>query len=106
MRNQQTGHRMAHNRKEGAVEIDGTTQDMAADGGDGRWPVWKLAVMLYVFAATAVAINLFMLGLIGTWVGLPALSPMLVLALSVPLGVPAAWASGRWVRGLLDEAAD
>ena len=104
MRNQQTGHRMAHNRKEGAVEIDGTTQDMAADDGDGRWPVWKLAVVLYVFAAGAVAINLFMLGLVGLWIGLPPLSPALVLMLSVPLGVPAAWASGRWVRGLLDEA--
>lgn len=69
-----------------------------------RWPIWKLAVMLYVFAATAVAINLFMLGLLGQWVGLPALSPELVLVLSVPLGVPAAWASGHWVRHLLDEA--
>ena len=72
---------------------------------DGRWPVWRLALLLYVFAATAVAINLFMLGLLATWVGLPALSPMQVLALSVPLGVPAAWASGIWVRGLLDEGA-
>lgn len=75
----------------------------AAEGG--RWPVWRLALLLYVFAATAVAINLFMLGLLATWVGLPALSPMRVLALSVPLGVPAAWASGVWVRGLLDEGA-
>ena len=32
---------------------------------DDRWPVWKLALMLYVFAAGAVAINLFMLGLLG-----------------------------------------
>ena len=28
-----------------------------------RWPVWKLAALLYVFAAGAVAINLFMLGI-------------------------------------------
>lgn len=76
------------------------------EGPEGRWPVWKLAVMLYVFAATAVAINLFMLGLVGLWVGMPPLSPMLVLMLSIPLGVPAAWASGRWVRHLLDEAAE
>lgn len=78
----------------------------SADARDDRWPVWRLAVLFYVFAAGAVAINLFMLSLIGTWIGLPALSPMQVLALSVPLGVPAAWASGVWVRGLLDEAAD
>lgn len=75
-------------------------------GAQDRWPVWKLAVMLYVFAATAVAINLFMLGLLGQWVGLPAMSPELVLILAVPLGVPAAWASGLWVRRLLDQAAD
>lgn len=36
-----------------------------------RWPVWKLAILLYPFAAGAVAINLFMLGLIGPWLGLP-----------------------------------
>lgn len=82
--------------------MDGVTEDATRD----RWPVWKLAVLLYVFAAGAVAINLFMLGLIGTWVGLPALSPMQVLALSAPLGVPAAWASGRWVRHLLDEGSE
>lgn len=72
-------------------------------GAAGHWPVWKLAVLLYVFAATAVAINLFMLGLLGQWVGFPALSPVQVLAASAPLGVPAAWAAGRWVRRLLDE---
>lgn len=76
-----------------------------SDGPDagGRWPIWRLAVLLYVFAAGAVAINLFMLGLMWQAIGLPALSPRLVLILSVPLGVPAAWASAIWVRGLLDE---
>lgn len=97
MRNEQTGRNRGHNRRDNAM--DAVTEDATRD----RWPVWKLAVVLYVFAAGAVAINLFMLGLIGLWVGLPPMSPMLVLALSVPLGVPAAWASGRWVRRLLDE---
>lgn len=73
---------------------------------DERWPVWKLAILLYVFAATAVAINLFMLGLLGQAVGLPALSPLTALMLSGPLGIPAAWAAGRWARHLLDEAAE
>ncbi len=81
-----------------------TTEDCDGAGRAGRWPVWKLAAMLYVFAAGAVAINLFMLGLLGQWLGLPALSPVQVLAISVPLGVPAAWAAGQWVRHLLDEA--
>lgn len=73
---------------------------------DEKWPVWKLAVMLYVFAATALAINLFMLGLLLQVFGFAAMSPLLVLKLSVPLGIPAAWASGMWVRHLLDEADD
>lgn len=81
-----------------------------ADGGgakddDGRWPVWKLAIVLYPFAATAVAINLFMLALIGLAVGLPNLSPKAALIGAVVLGIPATWLAGRWVRGLLDEAA-
>jgi hypothetical protein len=67
--------------------------------------VWKLAVVLYPFAAAAVAINLFLLALMGQAVGLPALSPGAALGLSGPFGVPAAWAAGRWVRRLLDAGA-
>lgn len=73
---------------------------------NNRWPVWKLSVLLYVFAAGAVAINLFMLGLLGQSLGLPALSPVTALIAALILGIPAAWASGRWVRHLLDEAAE
>lgn len=69
-----------------------------------KWSVAKLAVLLYPFAAPAVAINLFMLGLIAHRIGLPALSPTLTLLVSLPLGIPAAWVAGRWVRGLMDEA--
>ncbi|MBL4928745.1 hypothetical protein [Fuscibacter oryzae] len=69
-----------------------------------RWPVWKLALLLYVFAAGAVAINLFMLGLLMQAVGFAALSPVVALGLSVPLGIPAAWAAGAWVHRLLAEA--
>jgi hypothetical protein len=52
-----------------------------------------------------VAINLFLAGLIAHKTGFAALPPVLALWLSLPLGVPAAWLCGRWVRGLLDEAA-
>lgn len=69
---------------------------------DGRWPVWALALVLYMFAAGAVAINLFMLGLLGQALGFTALSPGAALMLSGPLGLPAAWLAGRWVRRLLD----
>lgn len=71
----------------------------------GRWPVWKLALLLYPFAAAAVAINLFMLALMARALDWPNLSPELSVLLSIGLGVPAAWACGRWVRRLLDEAA-
>ncbi len=71
---------------------------------DGRWPLWKLGVLLYPFTAAAVAINLFMLGLMGQAIGLPALSPVTALGLSVVLGIPATWAAARWVRHLIDEA--
>jgi hypothetical protein len=60
--------------------------------------------MLYPFVAASVAINLFMLGLMGQAAGLPALSPILSLMLSLPLGLPASWAAARWLRHLLDEA--
>ena len=70
------------------------------------WPVWKLSLLLYVFAAGAVAINLFMLGLLLQAVGFTALSPTQSVVISIFLGVPAAWAAGRWVRHLLDEAND
>jgi len=72
---------------------------------ESRWPVWKLGLLLYPFVAAAVAINLFMLGLIANWVDWPPLSPLAALAWSVPLGVPATWWAARWLRRLLDEAA-
>jgi hypothetical protein len=66
--------------------------------------VWKLAVLLYPFAAPAVAINLFLVGLIGHRIGLPEIAPVTALWWSLPLGIPAAWASGRWARQLIDTA--
>lgn len=71
---------------------------------DGRWPTGKLAILLYPFSAAAVAINLFLLSLMGQAIGLSALSPATCLWLSLPLGLPATWAAARWVRGLMDEA--
>ncbi len=68
------------------------------------WSVWKLAVLLYVFAAGAVAINLFMLGLLLQAFGFTALSPVTAVLAAIPLGVPAAIAAGKWARHLLDEA--
>ena len=71
-----------------------------------RWPVWKLALLLYPFVAAAVAINLFLLSLLGQFVGLPVMSPVTAMIASTGLGLPATWLSGKWVRKLIDEAED
>ena len=85
----------------GGVRRGRLTRDPA---DDGRWPVWRLAVLLYPFAAAAAAINVFLLALLGRAVGLASLSPSAALALGALLGVPAAWWSGCRLRALMDQA--
>nr|WP_170541858.1 hypothetical protein [Ruegeria arenilitoris] len=75
-----------------------------APATDGRWPVWKLAILLYPATALTVAINLFLAGLIAHALGFGAVTPVAALIWCVPLGVPASWLAGRWVRRLMDEA--
>jgi hypothetical protein len=60
--------------------------------------------LLWPFATAAVAINLFLLGLIGVAMDLPGIAPGTALWLSLPLGLPATWAAARWVAGLIAEA--
>ena len=84
----------------------GTKDDPGEKPMDDRWEVSKLALLLYVFAAGPVAINLFMLGLIVQGFGLAALSPAATLAVSVPLCIPAGRLAGRRVHSPLDQAAD
>lgn len=69
-----------------------------------RWSRRKLAVVVFPFVTAAVAVNLFLASLLGASLGIPVLSPLHALALSVPLGIPAAWAAARWVDHLLDQA--
>lgn len=64
----------------------------------------KLHLLLWPFATATVAINLFLLGLIGVALGLPAIAPVTALWLSVPLGLPATWLAARWVASLIAEA--
>ncbi|NVO25369.1 hypothetical protein [Donghicola mangrovi] len=66
----------------------------------------RLALALYPFVAAAVAINLFMAGLLSQSVGLPALPPLAALLAAIPLGVPATALAVRWVRQLLAEAGE
>lgn len=67
-------------------------------------PSWRLMALLWPFATAAVAINLFLLGLIGIAIGLPAIAPITALWLSLPLGLPFTWLSARWVASLIAEA--
>ena len=69
-----------------------------------RRSLWRLGLILAPFVWGAVAINLFMLALLGQAIGLPALSPETTVLVSIPLGIPAAWASALWARHLMDEA--
>ncbi|WP_281972624.1 hypothetical protein [Ruegeria faecimaris] len=80
----------SHSRKEPATE--------------GKWPVWKLAILLYPASALTVAINLFLAGLIANRAGFGVIEPVTAILWSIPLGVPACWFAGRWVRSLMDEA--
>ncbi len=67
-------------------------------------PPWRLYLLLYPVTVLAVAINLFMLGLLWQAVGWPALAPVRALLISLPLGLPVNWAVTRWIKGLIDEA--
>lgn len=67
-------------------------------------PSWRLIALLWPFATAAVAINLFLFGLIGLAIGLPSMQPVTALWLSLPLGLPATWAAARWVASLIAEA--
>ncbi len=64
----------------------------------------RLYLLLYPFTALAVAINLFLLGLMWQAIGLPAITPLTALMACVPLGLPVNWWITKWVRGLIDEA--
>ena len=63
-----------------------------------------MALLLYPFVTGAVAINLFMAGLLVQFLGWGALTPVAALLWSLPLGVPASFAFGAWVRRLMDRA--
>ncbi|SHM37562.1 hypothetical protein SAMN05444389_10825 [Paracoccus solventivorans] len=64
----------------------------------------RLALILAPFVWGAVAINLFMLALIGRALGWPSLSPVATILVALPLTLPATWLATRWIGGLIDEA--
>ncbi|MEY4304450.1 MAG: hypothetical protein RIT52_625 [Pseudomonadota bacterium] len=66
--------------------------------------LWWLGAILWPFVAGAVAINVFLLGLIFASAGGQAIAPIPALIWALPLSVPATWAAARWVRRLIREA--
>lgn len=68
------------------------------------WSTRTIAVVLYPFAMGAMAGNVFFASLIGSWVGLPVLSPVWSVVAGALIGVPAAWAFARHIRSLMDKS--
>ena len=66
--------------------------------------LWWLGAILWPFVAGAVAINVFLLGLILASAGAPSIAPIPALIWALPLSIPATWAAARWVRSLIREA--
>lgn len=67
--------------------------------------LWKLGALLWPFVAGAVAINLFLLGLIfhsAGWTG--AMAPATALLWALPMSLPATWAAALWLRSLIRAA--
>ena len=66
--------------------------------------LWFLGAVLWPFVAGAVAINLFLLGLILESAGWTGIAPIPALIWALPVSIPATWAAARWVRSLIREA--
>lgn len=67
--------------------------------------LWKLGAILWPFVAGAVAINLFLLGLIFHSAGWSeAMAPTAALLRALPLSLPASAAAALWVRSLIRSA--
>ncbi|MDT8854247.1 NnrT protein [Paracoccaceae bacterium Fryx2] len=66
--------------------------------------LWRLTLILYPFGAGAMAVNLFFAALIGSWLGLPVLTPVQAVLGGAVLGIPATWAFARHIRRLMAKA--
>ena len=86
------------------LAVEGTDLNISSKGSDRPWPLWKLALLLYVFVAGALAINLFMLGLLVQAIGIMGPSPVTSILLGLLFAIPGSWVTARWVRRLIDEA--
>ena len=63
-----------------------------------------LTLILYPFGLGAMAVNLFFAALIGSWLGLPVLTPWQSLLGGAILGVPASWLFASHITRLMAQA--
>jgi hypothetical protein len=84
--------------------MSGTRSPSKTAPATSRHGLWKLGALVWPFVTAALAINLFMLGLLLQAVGLPAFPPVTALWVSLPLGLPVSWVAARWIRRLIDTA--
>ena len=75
---------------------------MNGTGTQRGWGVARITLYLYPFGAGAMAINVFFLSLLGTWVGLPVLSAGWAIMLGCLVGIPATHFFARHIRSLMD----
>lgn len=64
----------------------------------------RLMLILYPFGLGAMAVNLFFASLIGSWLGLPVLTPWRSLLGGTILGVPASWLFAGHIARLMAQA--
>ena len=63
-----------------------------------------LTLILYPFGLGAMAVNLFFASLIGSWLGLPVLTPWQSLLGGAILGVPTSWLFASHITRLMAQA--
>lgn len=68
------------------------------------WSAVTIAIVLYPFAAGAMAVNVFFASLIASWAGLPILSTWWSIVVGAIIGAPASYAFALHIRTLMDKA--
>lgn len=71
---------------------------------DGRWAVWKIALVLYPLGLGAAAINIYFVGLMIQAIGFNAFSPEVSIYSGIIIGIPFTYLFARHIRKLIDEA--
>ena len=68
------------------------------------WSWRTIALVLYPFAAGAMAVNVFFASLIASSAGLQVLSPLWSILGGAVIGLPATWTFATHIRRLMDKS--